>query len=138
MIRNNTADVFQPASRMEWLPMFPGITFKPLRVSDETGVWTVVFRCQKGSGFAPHYHLGPGEYYMISGRMSYRVGEAVAGDYGFEPVGALHEHTDFLEDTDLLFTAFGPVAFIDDNKQIILLMDHVYIRELAKQGGVVI
>lgn len=136
MIRDNKADVFRPASKMDWLPMFPGIAFKPLRVSDESGAWTVIFRCDKGSSFAPHYHLGPGEYYMVSGRMEYRVGEAVAGDYGFEPVGAFHEHTHFLEDTDILFTAFGPLGFVDADKKITMVMDHVYIRELAAQHGV--
>ena len=136
MIRNNQADIFTPASKMDWLPMFPGIAFKPLRVSDETGVWTVIFRCDKGSAFAPHYHLGPGEYYMVSGRMAYRAGEAVAGDYGYEPVGAFHEHTEFLEDTDILFTAFGPLGFVNEDRKIEMIMDHVYIRELAAEHGI--
>lgn len=136
MIRNNTADVFTPASRMEWIPMFPGIAFKPLRVSEETGTWTVIFRCDAGSSFAPHYHLSPGEYYMVSGKMDYRAGIAVAGDYGYEPVGAFHENTNFLEPTDIYFTNFGPIGFVDENKQINFLLDHVFIREAAEKAGI--
>lgn len=138
MIRDNKADIFTQASAMEWLPMFPGIAFKPLRVSDETGAWTVIFRCDKGSSFKPHYHLGPGEYYMVSGQMDYRVGTAVAGDYGFEPVNSFHEYTVFTEPTDIFFTNFGPLGFIDENRQISFLLDHVYIRETAAKHGIMI
>lgn len=138
MIRNNTADIFTPASKFDWIPMFEGISFKPLRVSDESGTWTVIFRCQKGSSFAPHYHLSPGEYYMVSGKMDYRAGVAEAGDYGYEPTGAFHEHTNFVEDTDIYFTNFGPIGFVDENKNITFLMDHEYIRDAAAQHGITI
>jgi ChrR Cupin-like domain len=138
MLRDNQADVFTQASRIDWIPLFDGISFKPLRVSDETGTWTVIFRCQAGSSFAPHYHLSPGEYYMVSGKMDYRAGVAVAGDYGYEPVGAFHENTHFLEPTDIYFTNFGPLGFVDADKRISLLFDHVYVREAAAKAGITI
>jgi hypothetical protein len=131
-------DVFCQASGLPWIPMYPGISFKPLRVSDETGTWTVIFRCEAGSSFAPHYHLGPGEYYMVSGRMEFRAGTAVAGDYGYEPVGAFHKNTTFVEPTDIYFTNFGPIGFVDEQGQFTLIMDHVFIRDLARQHGVTV
>ena len=115
--------------------MFEGIQFKPLRLSEESGAWTVIFRCAKDSFFPAHYHLGPAEFYMVTGRMVYRVGEAVAGDYGFEPVGAYHERTNFPEQTDLYFTAFAPIGFIDENHKIETVMDHQMIRDLAGKAG---
>lgn len=134
MIEDNTADVFVPASTQDWLPMFDGIQFKPLRFSDETGAWTVIFRCEKDSFFPAHYHLGPAEFYMVTGHMVYRAGEAMAGDYGYEPVGAFHERTNFKEQTDLYFTAFGPIGFIDDDDRIETVMDHKYVRDLAEKA----
>ena len=55
-------DTYIHASQEPWLPFADGIDFKPLRATQETGAWTVLFRCRKDSGFARHVHLGAGEY----------------------------------------------------------------------------
>lgn len=104
-------DIHKESTRMAWESMLEGIDYKLLRLSRETGAWTVIFRCAKGASFPPHYHITPGEYYVIKGKMSYRAGIANTGDYGYEPLGVFHEQTIFEEETELLFTNFGPVAF---------------------------
>src|SRR5262252_8270769 len=63
----------------------------------ETGHWTVLLKCAKGSGIPRHEHLGAGEYYVISGKMEVRGGvenggiTAITGDYGYEPNGVIHD-----------------------------------------------
>ena len=124
-------EVMINAGQLPWLPMIDGIDFKLLRISEETGSWTVLFRCQPGSSFPIHKHLGAGEYYVLTGRMVYRIGEAGPSTYGYEPLGVIHESTTFPEYTELLFTNHGPVAFLDDDGGVKQLLDGDYLSGLA-------
>ena len=69
---------------LEWKP-FPepfaegGITWKLLNVSPEMGAWTAMFDCPTGSSFARHIHMGPGEYFLMSGVMEVQGGEHAGG-----------------------------------------------------------
>ena len=111
------------AGEMPWIPFGEGIDYKILRTSAETGDWTVLFRGEKGATFAPHVHYGAGEYLMLKGAIEYRMGIARAGDYGYEPLGVFHEHTTFLEDSELWFTNHGPIAFVDADMNTIMILD---------------
>lgn len=108
---------------MAWIEFGPGIDYKILRTSAETGAWTVLFRCAKGSAFPPHLHYGAGEYFLLKGVMDYRMGRAQAGDFGYEPLGVYHERTEFLEDSELIFTNHGPVAFVNEDMSVKMLLD---------------
>lgn len=119
-----------PPTDMKWVAFGEGIEFSLLYTSEETGRWVVVFRCQPGSFFGPHRHLGAGEYYVVRGRMVYRIGEAGPGTYGYEPLDAVHDHTSFPEYTELLFINHGPVAFLDDRGDIATIVDHKMLRGL--------
>ncbi len=110
--------------QLPWHPLTDGIDVKLLRCSAETGTWTVLLNCRAGSSFARHRHLGAGEYYVISGRMEYRKGIAVTGNYGYEPLGVIHDKTYFPEDTLLLFTNHGAVAFLDSEDGVDSILNH--------------
>jgi len=105
-----------------------GIRWKLLNVSPEMGAWTAIFDCPKGSSFAPHVHIGPGEYFLTKGRMDVRGGEgeggatAVAPGYGYEACQALHMRTYFEEDSEFYMTFLGPLNFIDDDGQTVALV----------------
>jgi anti-sigma factor ChrR (cupin superfamily) len=120
-------------SEMSWIVFSPGIDYKILRTSPETGVWTVLFRCAKGSSFPPHLHYGAGEYFLFKGAMEYRMGAARAGDYGYEPLGVYHEHTNFTEDSELLFTNYGPIAFVNEDMSVKFLLDWKFFAD--QQAG---
>ena len=72
-------DIYVHASQEPWIPFFPGIDFKVLRASQETGHWTVLLKCAKGSGIPRHEHLGAGEYYVVAGKMEVRGGAENGG-----------------------------------------------------------
>lgn len=120
-----------PAAAMTWFTFAEGIDMTLLFASEETGRWVVLFRCQPGSAFGMHRHLGPGEYYVIRGRMSYRMGEAPAGTYGYEPLDAIHEYTHFPEYTELLFANAGPIVFLDEAGAVTSILDHSLLQRLA-------
>jgi anti-sigma factor ChrR (cupin superfamily) len=117
---------------LPWKPLAEGIDVKLLFSSPETGRWTVLLKCEKGSSFDKHKHYGAGEYYVIEGRMEYRMGVAVTGDYGYEPLGAVHDKTTFTEDTLLHFTNHGPVLFLDENEAVISILDTSYLETLCR------
>lgn len=119
-----------PPAAMKWAAFGEGIEFSLLYTSEETGRWAVMFRCQPGSFFGPHRHLGAGEYYVVKGRMTYRMGEATEGSYGYEPLDAIHDHTSFPDYTELLFINHGPVAFLDADGGIATIVDHAMLRSL--------
>jgi anti-sigma factor ChrR (cupin superfamily) len=137
---NRIEDVYVKAGDQPWLPMYPGFSFKVLRVSPETGTWTVLLQANKGSAFPRHTHLGAGEYYMVSGKMEVRGGvenggiTALQGDYGFEPNGIIHDYTVFPVKTVLLFTNHGAVNFIDDDNKTIGILDWQEILRLEAEG----
>lgn len=126
-----TAERLVPSEEGLWAPLAEGIDFKLFYASAETGRWTVLLRCQPGSFFGKHKHLGAGEYFVVEGRMTYRMGEAVGGAYGYEPLDVIHEHTAFPEYTELYFTNYGPVVFLDENDNITSVLDHAVLTNLA-------
>jgi anti-sigma factor ChrR (cupin superfamily) len=115
-------------SEIEWRPLGPGTSAKLLRVSAESGMWSMLLKMEKGAVFAPHKHLGPAEYYMLEGSVD--VGKGVierAGDYGYEPLGTVHPASIALEDSVMTFTSYGPIAFLDEQGNILQVLGGDYL-----------
>jgi len=101
---------------LPWIidPDAPDIGLKVMRVSAETGSVSLIVR-QNGQA-PPHYHLGPADFFITSGRIGYRAGPEDGfgpGTYMYEPAGARHEATQRITDDDLIYTAnvWGPIQF---------------------------
>ena len=99
---------------LDWIETPGGNAVKVLRVSGETGSWTALFRAAKGTTNPPHVHLGPADFYMLSGVMEYRGGVSRAGDWIYEPNGAEHEQTYHPEETLYLANVHGALAFVGE------------------------
>lgn len=133
-----TEDTYVATKDMPWLEFGGGIDFKVLRTSQETGAWTVLFRCAAGASFSPHRHLAGGEYLMLKGTMEVRGGAekggitAKAGDYGYEPNGVLHDETFFPEDSELYFTNYGAIQFLTPELQPDFVLDYAKLEELSQ------
>ncbi len=121
-----------------------GIRWKLLNVSPEMGAWTAYYECPKGSSFAPHVHIGPGEYFLTKGKMEVRGGEgeggstATAPGYGYESCMALHTKTYFPEDSEFYMTFLGPLNFIDEDGNTIALVTWKDVQdawEASTSGG---
>ncbi len=123
-MKEHVEEGYVQIDELEWKP-FPegladgGITWKLLNVSPEMGAWTAIFDCPAGSSFAPHIHMGPGEYFLTKGKMDVRGGKdaggetAVAPGYGCESCNARHDQTYFPEDSEFYMTFLGPLQFIN-------------------------
>ena len=107
---------FVDTRALEWVinPGLPDIALKILRVSEETGVVSLVVR---HNGVAdPHNHLGASDFLVLSGRIGYRAGPPDGygpGVWFFEPAGARHDATQRLGEEDLIYLAnvYGPLTF---------------------------
>lgn len=97
--------------KLAWIETPGGNSLKILRVSEETGSWSALFRAAKGTTNPPHIHLGPADFYVLSGVMEYRGGVSRAGDWIYEPNGAEHEATHHPEETIYLANVHGAIAF---------------------------
>jgi anti-sigma factor ChrR (cupin superfamily) len=131
------AETYVRTAVASWIDFVPGIQMQLLRVSPETGRWSVLFKCAAGSSFARHEHLGGGEYLMMSGKSLVRGGAdkggvtAIAGDFGYEPNGMIHDITEFPEESVLYFSNDGPLKFIDDDDSIVSILDWRAILQAA-------
>ena len=103
-MKQRPGDEYTHVSSVPWQP-FPaefstgGIRWKLLHVSPEVGAWTAIYDCPKGSSFASHVHIGPGEYLLTKGKMEVRGGNEKGGataravGYGYEACNARHDQT---------------------------------------------
>lgn len=107
-----------------WRPLAPGIAMQILRLSEETGQFTVIIKAEKGSVLPRHRHLAPAEIYILSGSGTHpQTGRYRQDDYIYERSGALHDAVVFDEPVELLMVSYGPSAFLDDQDQVRFFMD---------------
>lgn len=111
------------SNEQEWIDTGSGNLFKVLRVSKETGAWSALIKAPAGQVNQAHTHLGPADFYVLSGQIDYRGGCAKAGDYIYEPSGAVHEATTHPVETIYLANVYGPVAFHGKDGSIAGILD---------------
>lgn len=109
-----------------------GTTIRLLRYSEESGDWVLWVEMQPGATFAPHWHLGHGQYFVTKGELLYDVGSAPAGTYGYEPIGSRHNEARCEQVTEYLFMGHGAVAFTDADGAVRFILNHEFLRDLAK------
>lgn len=121
-------DILVDSEALPWMPLGDGITYKVLRISEESGTWSSIMRMEAGSCFAPHKHLGAADFYVLRGALHYRAGTAKAGHYGYEPLGMVHGRTTCDEETIFLFNAYGPIAFFDEEGRVQNILDWEFVK----------
>ena len=121
-------------------PGLPDIALKILRVSEETGIVSLIVRHNGVAG--PHYHLGAADFLVLSGRIGYRAGPPEGygpGMWFYEPAGARHEATQRVgDDVDLIYTAnvYGPVQFDEgEGTPIAAVQSWMQYKQLADEAG---
>jgi len=131
-----TGDVIVNIADCNEVALGTGTTIRLLRYSEETGDWVLWVCMQPGATFAPHWHLGHGQYFVTKGELIYDVGSAPAGTYGYEPIGSRHTEARCEQVTEYLFMGHGAVAFTDQNDQIRFVLNHEFLRDIA--GGAIV
>ncbi|MXV90306.1 MAG: hypothetical protein F4121_13495 [Acidimicrobiia bacterium] len=127
---------------LPWLriPQAPGLRFKPLRASGETGMISAVVALDAGTALAPLVHLGAADLLVLSGRMHYTHGPLTAtvgpGTWGYIPANSRVEGLLVDSDTELLVNLHGPVAFLDaDGRSVTGVLTSLDIQAAARHAG---
>ncbi len=121
-------------------PNVPDVGLKVLRVSEETGITSLIVRHNGVAG--PHYHLAASDFMVLSGRIGYRAGPPEGygpGVWFYEPAGARHEATQRVGEEDLVYTAnlYGPIQFDDGpGTAITAVMSWMQYKEVALAAGI--
>mmetsp|Transcript_6467 Transcript_6467/g.13305 ORF Transcript_6467/g.13305 Transcript_6467/m.13305 type:complete len:408 (-) Transcript_6467:65-1288(-) len=122
------------------IPDAPGCSFKPLRVSDETGMFSIVMRMKKGTVQPDLVHLGPADFMVLSGKMTYpegpMAGTLEAGTWGYVPADASISGLVADEDVEYLMNLHGPLAFINQDQSVRSLFKGSDVRSAAHKRGI--
>ena len=62
-------DILIRCDELEWQPTFPGGWIKRLRNCEATGQWTQHKKHKADATKPPHFHLGAGEFIVLSGEL---------------------------------------------------------------------
>lgn len=99
----------------------PGMSYKPMRVSPETSMFSVIIRMQKGTVQPILTHLGAMDFIILSGKMTFPSGPLAGtidqGVFGFIPANTQVEGLVANEDTEYLGNFYGPLAFHGPDKK---------------------
>lgn len=133
---------FVDTRAVPWIvnPGLPDIALKVLRVSEETGIVSLIVRHNGVAG--PHYHLGAADFLVLSGHIGYRAGPPEGygpGVWFYEPAGARHEATQRVGTDDLIYTAnvYGPVQFDEGpDTPIVAVQSWMQYKALADASGI--
>ena len=115
-----------------WHSLGNGAHYRLLRTSPETCQFSIILKLDAGGMFAGHYHLGAGEFLMLKGELKYKDDVARAGDWGYEPLGAVHADTNVEMETELLFIGYGPIAFTNEDGSIAQILDAQLLKDVAE------
>ena len=123
------------------LPQAPGLLLKPLRASNESGMFTVIARMRSGTQLAPLVHLGAMDMLVLSGSMTYpagpMAGTLAAGTWGYVPANTRIASLRADEDVECLLNCYGPVAFLaDDERAVSSILTSMDIIVAAHEHGV--
>jgi anti-sigma factor ChrR (cupin superfamily) len=118
-----------------WIDMGGGNQVIVLRVSKETGFFSILIKAPAGQVNAPHTHIGAADFYVISGGFDYRGGSARTGDWVYEPAGAIHDATTHPMDTIYLANSYGPIAFHGKDGGYSSITDWRAIKAMAERAG---
>lgn len=127
---------------LPWLPLkhVPGVSFKPLRVSKETGAFTILLKMPAGTVMPTHVILGPQDTFILSGELTYPSGALKGslgpGIWGYTPALAKLEGTKATKDTEYLATFYAPVAFLGGDGSVKSLLTGVDVRSAAEKAGI--
>jgi hypothetical protein len=127
-------DILIHCSEIPWTKVYEGVWLKDLRSCEITGQWAQLLKMEAGAVLPRHFHLGAGEFIVIKGEFVYRGGTARTGDYGYEPLGAMHDEPRAAVETELFYVGYGPLALLNPDGSLKGVMGSHTINDFASQA----
>ena len=117
----------------------PGISFKPLFLDPENGLWTVLAVFAPGISMPMHLHTGWVHGYTLKGSWLYTEYPdqvQTAGSYLYEPACSMHTFEvpeTNTEDTVVLFFISGANVGFTEDGQFDSILDAITVQKLTEQ-----
>jgi hypothetical protein len=117
----------------------PGISFQPLFLDPEAGVWSVIGTFAPGVELPIHLHTGGVHGYTLKGEWIYKEypdQPQTEGSYLYEPASSVHTFyvpQTNTEDTVVLFIVYGANVSFTDDGQFHSVLDAVTVQKLTEQ-----
>jgi len=129
------------SNQLPWLQLdgLGNALIKPLRASQENGMFNMVMKLPAGSPLDNVKCLGGLDLLILDGVLEYRgegaTSELIAGVWGYLPSGCLIERCVAKVDTELLVNGYGPLALLDEGGQTRGLICSEDIADVASGAG---
>ncbi|MBB33306.1 MAG: hypothetical protein CL455_06600 [Acidimicrobiaceae bacterium] len=127
---------------MPWIEIkqAPGMRFKPLRASQESGWFSLIVQIEAGVELPPMVYLGGGDMMLLSGLLSYTKGDLAAtigpGIWGYIPANSRIEGLVVTETTEFQANFFGSLAFLaEDGRSVESILTSLDVLSAARTNG---
>jgi len=128
---------------LPWIavPHVPGMAFKPLRASMESGMYSLVLRLARGTVLSGLVHFGAMDLMVLSGTLTYPSGPIAGtmgpGTWGYVPANARIDRLIANEDVEFLANFYGPLAVLDaDGRGVASVLTSCDVLAAARERGV--
>jgi hypothetical protein len=123
------------------IPEAPGMRFKPLRASTESGMFSAIVRLERNAVLAGIVYLGAMDMMVLSGHMAYAEGPLSGslepGTWGYVPANVRIERLVAEEAVEFLANFYGPVAFLDaDGHSVRSILTALDVIAAARAAGI--
>jgi hypothetical protein len=111
-----------PSRLYSWVPIRPGLSFKPLRFLPDLSGYVLLLRVEPGTVIPRHRHTGEVHAYHLTGRRKLLdTGEIVGpGDYVYEPSGNVDSWTVVGDEPLVAFIViWGAVEYLDEQGDVV-------------------
>ena len=112
-------------SRLGWIPLAPGLSFKPVTYFPDLSGWQLLLRLEPGTKVPRHRHTGEVHAFNLSGSRRLDTGEVIGpGMYVHEPAGNVDSWEAFGDDPCIVHIEVnGRNEYLDAEGRVIRIAD---------------
>ena len=127
---------------MPWIPIkdVSGLYVKPIRVSPESGMFSIIFKLDQGCSFPSSIYLGGMDLLVLSGQLSYvqEENESVLapGTWGFISANSKVNSITANEEAEVLANFYSAVVFLKEDGSLKTILTGNDLMQLAKEKNI--
>ena len=131
-------------NKLPWIsvPNVSGLYIKPARASNESGIFSLIFKLKAGSSLPRSVYLGGMDMLILSGKAEYEQEGSKSiltpGTWGFVSANSKVNAFLAIEDTEVLANFYSAVAFLKEGGSLDSLFTALDVLNLAKENKVVL
>nr|RBQ94635.1 hypothetical protein FVER53263_07660 [Fusarium verticillioides] len=117
---------------LKCLPLAPRIWIRLIKLTPETGSYTVMIRAEPGGVLPRHRHVKSAEISILKGNGDHpQAGHFEKGDYVSEHEGSQHDPLVFEVETEMFMFSERASVFVDDDENDLYATDVPMLQSLA-------